>query len=363
MRRSWRTQLDWLRTHHLPRPARQLVRLVALGLVVEYLLVPQIAGTRNSWHLLVGADPLWLLASLGAEALSLAAYALLTQRLMPVGHRPSYGRVLRIDLATLAVSHVVPAGSAAGLGLGYQLLTSAGVPGPEAAAAKATQAVGSAVVLNVILWIALASSIALHGFTPVYGPVALVGVVVLTVAAGLVIGMRTRRGQISGWLGRTLGRLPFLDGDRVRAAICDAADYLDAFTADRRLLAQTSVLAAVNWILDALALWAAVRAFGHSLGPDGALVPYGIANVLAAIPVTPGGLGVVEAVLIPALVGFSVPRGIAILGVLAWRAVSFVLPIPIGLLAYLGLPTSRPRGGAPSTTPIPQSTTPPRAGN
>jgi uncharacterized membrane protein YbhN (UPF0104 family) len=44
---------------------------------------------------------------------------------------------------------------------------------------------------------------------------------------------------------------------------------------------------------------------------------------------------VVEASLIPSLVAFSAPRGIAILGVLAWRAISFLLPIPIGGLSYL----------------------------
>jgi uncharacterized membrane protein YbhN (UPF0104 family) len=38
--------------------------------------------------------------------------------------------------------------------------------------------------------------------------------------------------------------------------------------------------------------------------------------VLAAVPITPAGLGIVEAFLIPAVVGFNVPRGVAILGVL-----------------------------------------------
>ena len=48
----------------------------------------------------------------------------------------------------------------------------------------------------------------------------------------------------------------------------------------------------------------------------------------------------VEASLIPSLVGFSTPRGIAILGVLAWRAVTFLLPIPIGGISYLLLQRS-----------------------
>jgi uncharacterized protein (TIRG00374 family) len=128
----------------------------------------------------------------------------------------------------------------------------------------------------------------------------------------------------------------------VEGAVRRAAAQLRAFTADPRLLWRTVSLAALNWLLDAAALWSCVRAFGHTLGPDGLLVPYGVAAVAAALPITPAGLGVVEGLLIPALVSFRVPRGVAILGVLAWRALNYLLPIPAGGLAYLSLPTARP---------------------
>ena len=62
---------------------------------------------------------------------------------------------------------------------------------------------------------------------------------------------------------------------------------------------------------------------------------YGLANVLGAIPITPGGLGIIEGVLTPSLVGFGVPRAAAVLGVLSWRLVNFWLPIPVGGLSYL----------------------------
>src|SRR5205807_6635296 len=78
-------------------------------------------------------------------------------------------------------------------------------------------------------------------------------------------------------------------------------------------------------------------AFGHLATPYGLLVAYGLANVLAVVPITPGGLGIVEGVLVPTLVGFGSPRGIAILGVITYRLVNFWLPIPVGALAYLSL--------------------------
>jgi hypothetical protein len=78
-------------------------------------------------------------------------------------------------------------------------------------------------------------------------------------------------------------------------------------------------------------------AFGYRAGIDGLLVSYGLANVLAAIPVTPGGLGVVEAVLTASLVAFGAPHSEALLGVISYRLVNFWLPIPLGAAAYLSL--------------------------
>jgi len=84
-----------------------------------------------------------------------------------------------------------------------------------------------------------------------------------------------------------------------------------------------------------------VGAFGKWVNPDGILVAYGLANVLAVIPITPGGLGVVEATLTSLLVGFGAARGVATLGVVAYRLVNFWLPIPVGGLAYLSLQVER----------------------
>ena len=64
-------------------------------------------------------------------------------------------RVFRIQMSTKALSSIVPGGSAAGSALGYRLLTLSGVSGPDAGFALATAGLGSAVVLNLIFWIAL----------------------------------------------------------------------------------------------------------------------------------------------------------------------------------------------------------------
>jgi uncharacterized protein (TIRG00374 family) len=101
---------------------------------------------------------------------------------------------------------------------------------------------------------------------------------------------------------------------------------------------------AARWLLDAASLWVFLQAFGHTVRPDQLFIAYGIAYVLAAIPITPGGLGVVETTLIVALVGFGTPRGVAGLAVATYRLVSYWVPIPLGAASYLSLRLwTRPR--------------------
>jgi hypothetical protein len=80
-----------------------------------------------------------------------------------------------------------------------------------------------------------------------------------------------------------------------------------------------------------------LRAFGDSLNPVNLIVAYGVAGVLAAIPITPGGLGVVETALPALIAGFGARATTAGLAVLSWRFVQFWLPIPLGGIAYATL--------------------------
>jgi hypothetical protein len=310
------------------------------------VVLPQVTGTGAAWRQFSGMDSRWLWAALGLEAASLAVYAALTRALIPRPGRPGYARLLGIDLATMAASHVVPAGSAVGLGLGYRLLTAAGVRGPSAVSAKAVQAVGSAVVLNALLWVALVVSVAQHGAGSGYGVAAALGAVLMSGAALLLVLLLRGGDRVAGAVAGALGRLPKVSDEGARAGLAAVVDHLRQLTADRRLLTAATAWAAANWLLDAAALWACVRASGAAPGIDGTFVAYGIAAVVAALPITPGGLGVVEASLIPSLIAAGAPHGAAVLGVLAWRGLTFLLPIPVGAVSFAMLqrrPLLRPQ--------------------
>jgi len=97
---------------------------------------------------------------------------------------------------------------------------------------------------------------------------------------------------------------------------------------------QVALAAAVgNWGFDYLALVAALYAVGATPRLSLVLLAYGAAAVLSMIPITPGGLGFVEAGLTATLIAAGVAGPDALLATLAYRVVSYWLPLPAGLVA------------------------------
>jgi uncharacterized protein (TIRG00374 family) len=132
-------------------------------------------------------------------------------------------------------------------------------------------------------------------------------------------------------------RVPFLDEDSAERFVLRVAARLQTLVADRRRLVRGVAWDLAFWLCSAASLWVFLAAFGYKAGIDGLIVAFALAYVLAAIPITPAGLGVVEATMIALLTFFGADRGTATLGVVSYRLVNFWLPIPLGALAYLSL--------------------------
>ncbi len=339
----WRRVRSWL--PFVVKPLRRGVLIFALVLIVEYLVVPELVSASKDLSLLGQVNPAWLVAGVILEGLSLFCYGLLTQALLPPGARnPGLSRLFRIDLAAAAVAHVIPAGTLGSAGIGYRLFTDEGIKGNDAAVMMATKGLGSTVVLNVLLWLSLVISIPLAGFHPIYVTVAVIGAVLLLAIAALFVGITRGAGRASRILHAVGDRIPGMSGDRLEQAVLDTATKLSALARDRRTLVLSLTWAALNWLLDAASLWCFVAAFGKFVNPVELFAAYGIANVAGALPLTPGGLGVVDSIAPLLLISFGVTRSVATLGVLSWRLVNFWLPIPVGAIAYVSLKVPRGAG-------------------
>lgn len=319
------------------RAAKRTLFVVMMLFVLYYLVLPQLARGRQSADLLRAVNPVLLVLGLGLQIASLLAYTVLTRVTLPPKPHLGLFTVFRIQLATRSVTNLVPGGSAAGSTLGYRLLTEGGVAPTAAGFSLATVGLGSAVVLNLLLWVALLISIPLNGFQTAYVTAAIIGVLLLASAAALVYLLMEGRGRAEKVLRAIARHIPYVQEDTASRFVHQLADRLHDLARQPDLVRQGVLWATANWLLDAASLWVFLRAFGQSVNPVELIVAYGVAGVIAAIPITPGGLGLVEAALPSLLVTFGVPLQAATIGVLAWRFAQFWLPIPLGGLSYMSL--------------------------
>jgi uncharacterized protein (TIRG00374 family) len=309
---------------------------LAFALVVYFAFLA-IPGLRRAFDQLKDVSLPLLVGGFALQLAALFSYSLLTKAALgDGGTHLSNMRVFRIQMSTKALSSIVPGGSAAGPALAYRLLTLSGVPGPDAGFALATAGLGSAVILNLIFFFGLVVSIPIRGVNPTYTTAAIVAVIVMLVVAFLVAGLmegQHRTERLVRWGARSLHR----NEDRAGIATRHLSRRMQDLLRDRGLLGRVAGWAAANWLLDAASLWVFLRAFGGSLAIDGLLVAFGLANVLAVIPLTPGGLGIVEGVYVPTLVGFGLSRANATVGVLSYRFAQLWFPTLLGGMLYLSL--------------------------
>lgn len=317
--------------------------IFAVLLIIEYLVIPRLVVASKSLLLLADINVLWLVAGIALEGLALFCYALLSRTVLP-RNAPNLNTIFRIDLATTAVAHVVPGGTAGSAGLGYRLFTSYGMSGTQVGFSMATQGMGSAIVLNIMVWISLLISIPLAGVHRIYIIVALVGILAILAMAALVYAFTIGEESAARLLRSIARRIPRINEDRLEEVVRHIGVLLRELGKDPQQLKEAILWAVLNWLLDAASLMAFLAAFHRFVDPFELFAAYGIANVLAVIPITPGGLGFVEASSIGLLVSFGVQNKVATLAVLGWRLVNFWMPIPIGVICYISLRVRRGAG-------------------
>ena len=312
----------------------RLLLLVGGG-VALYLLAPQLVAVFASAPQLGRVEWPWMAVMVALEGASFGAAWQLARIAVP---GLSWPVAATSQLAANAASRVVPGGVVVGGAVYFRLLRRSGVEPAGAAAALTANSLISNMVLFALPAAGALSAAASTAVPPGLLPVVLagLGLFVLTLGIGAVLVRFDWPLAFAGVVAERVSRLVphrFARGRVVRrdTLLRTRNDLVDAMGGRWW---QAVGFAAANRILDYLMLVAALRAIGAEPRLSLVLLAYGAASVLGMIPITPGGLGFVEAGLTATLVAAGIPTGDALLATLAYRLFSFWLPIPAGAVAY-----------------------------
>lgn len=311
------------------RAAGRAARLVAIGVILAGCAVALYAEwptIEKGASVFRHASLPWVAAGIGAECVSMAAFALLQRQLLRAGNtRLTFGSLMAISYTGNAITSAVPvAGSGVALAYSQRQFRARGADPARVGMAL--------VVAGVISTVAFAGIVAV-GAIVTGNPAAAIFGLLTSVAAALavvcfVIVLRSARGRarLQRLFARVLRhiqrvlRRPTGDADELTGM---ALGRVSAVHLGAAAIALAFCWALVNWGADALCLAAAIAAARVPVPWSKLLLVWSAGSAAGSLSPTPFGLGVVDVALIAALHGTGLQTADAVGAVLLYRVITF----------------------------------------
>lgn len=311
-----------------------------IGLALAALVFYQLAGHRNE---LAGAasalDHLrwgWVLAGVTVEAGSYLSLVQIQRVLLRAGQvKIGLGPMAAITLAATAIASSLPAGTAFAAVFSFRQLHRRGadqaIAGWSLVATFFAGAITLAALAATGAVVARAEGASLDLTGPITGALALA-----LVMGAIFVQQRALAWAVSAAVGLSR-RLTSWPRDQLAARIGQIIVRLTAVHLSPGQAARTLAWALSYWTLDCSCLTVSFLAVGAPVPWKGLLLAYGAGQLASSLPITPGGLGVVEGSLTIALVAFGGPASSTVAAVLLYRLISFWLTLPLGWGAWAWL--------------------------
>lgn len=337
---------------------------LALVLGVFAWFLPQFTSLADVWTSV--RDMTWLELTV---LLLAAAWNLATYQFVMVSTTP--GLRLRQALVstqtTTAVSNTVVGGAAIALGLTYAMNSSWGFSRSRTSVALLVSGLWNnfaKLALPVLALALLALSAPPSAGRLTAGLLGLAVLVLAVVLLGALLRSRegaerigTGAGRVASALRRPFGRGPVHGWERATTKFRDRTALL--LRARWHWITLATLVSHLSLFLVLLLALRFVGVDGDQVGVVEALAVFAFARLLTAVPFTPGGLGVIELALITGLSAAGGPRALVAAAVLMFRALTYVLPIPVGLGCYVfwrhNRSWRREPNSAPRTALVPES--------
>lgn len=310
---------------------------VLIGFVVLWLLFGKRGELAAAWRQVSSASPGWVVLAVGAESLSLLAFAWLQHRVLRLSGTvlPLPG-LFALALANDAIANTVPGEPAVSSAYRYRYYRRRGASAASSGWAIFATLIALAIGMSLVLLLGV--TVALAGSTSIAGTgVTIVGLVIV-IGAGAVLVRRDLVLRLAAAAVRGLRRVTGFPRGSLAARVEGTLARMREIPLSRQSTAGIVMIAAAVWCADFLCLVCSFRAVHSGVPWHGVLLAYGVAQVVGSLPVVPGGLGLIEGSLAVVLVAYGASRIPAVSAVLAFRIVSFWLPIAAGWtsVAFIG---------------------------
>jgi uncharacterized protein (TIRG00374 family) len=312
---------------------KRIVVVFVSGLAI-YLVLPRVTEVFASLPRLSTLNWIWFVAAVAAETAHFGCdFALQRLALRTRG----WFAVITAQLAGNAITNILPAGDAAGAAVQFRMLETSGIATDTAVGgltAFSLLGIGGLLALPIFTLPAILfgapvkSGLADAAYIGIGGFVLFAGFGVFVLATDRPLAWFGRAAQdLRNRIARRRPPLEDLDlrlvreRDTIRSVL--GRKWRDAV-----------LLSAGRLGFDYLCLLAALRATGSHPRPSLVLLAYAVAGVIGLVPITPGGLGIIEATLSALLVLSGVGVGRAVLATLTYRVAAYWLPLLAGPVAY-----------------------------
>src|SRR6059058_732015 len=291
---------------------------IALAVVLLAFFLPHALGI--GWHDTtreIAAIPFWdIVCLIGVWAAGLWLHTIVLRRALPGLSRR---RAFALNLGGSSVSNVLPFGGAAGIGLNYAMLRSWGYNRVQI---TAFATVSNLVVVLVKVAIAITGIVALSFMPDIAAQmsrptspcaIAVFAGIGVAIAVGGSSYLRWGRGRVRGGVGSWV------------------AQFWEQCAHVLRRGWRGLAVGGIGYpVLQVLLMWSCLVALQVDVSLGAVLAAYAVERMLSLVPITPGGVGVVETAATAVLVGFGADPVGAAAGVVLFRVFSYLIEIPLG---------------------------------
>jgi uncharacterized protein (TIRG00374 family) len=313
------------------------IAIVVIGLTFAFVL-PKIADYRSVWDVVKTLSWPSILALIGATVLNVVTFAPPWMVCMP---GLGFVRALVLTQASTATTYIAPGGAAPGMAVSFAMLRAWRYSSRQVAVTVAVLGVWNQMIIfgSVPFAFALLAIVGEHD--PLLQSFAVVGFIIFLAGVGMFTAIMwsenlarwagATAARITNWLLRIIHKGPVGFGEHSLVGFrSDALDLL------RRRWHVITVATLIGQLSMFLLLYVTVRVLGigssELLGVE-IFAAWTVAKLIGSIPITPGGLGVVELGLTSLLVAFGAPKADAVAATLVYRTLTVVPTLVLGLVA------------------------------